>query len=192
MGLLSVQTGSDGVCRQRKASQSLNNMEVQEECVATRGRCVTLVRVTAMCEALFVPFFFSFKCSFSDELQRGVFLFVLTLVFTSTLSEWKARAAIYGWNAGEEAQAAAGREESKKGSAKPKPSAVSKCEALQSAAHTLILFSQAASRGWNTYHAVLYRHTLCFYQDRKDTLRVSRKRKKKTAAIRVLENRDGE
>lgn len=29
------------------------------------------------------------------------------------------------------------------------------------------------SRGWNSYHAVLYRHSLCFYQDRKDTLRVS-------------------
>lgn len=43
----------------------------------------------------------------------------------------------------------------------------------QSAAHTLILFLQAASRGWNSYHAVLHRHTLCFYQDRKDTLRVS-------------------
>lgn len=43
----------------------------------------------------------------------------------------------------------------------------------QSAAHTLILFSQAASRAWNSYHAVLHRHTLCFYQDRKDTLRVS-------------------
>uniref|UniRef100_A0A3B4ZME8 Spectrin beta chain, non-erythrocytic 2-like n=1 Tax=Stegastes partitus TaxID=144197 RepID=A0A3B4ZME8_9TELE len=32
---------------------------------------------------------------------------------------------------------------------------------------------KAASRGWNSYHAVLYRHTLCFYQDRKDTLRSS-------------------
>ncbi|XP_063730932.1 uncharacterized protein LOC134858766 isoform X5 [Eleginops maclovinus] len=32
---------------------------------------------------------------------------------------------------------------------------------------------RAASRGWNSYHAVLYRHTLCFYQDRKDTLRSS-------------------
>uniref|UniRef100_A0A096LZY1 PH domain-containing protein n=1 Tax=Poecilia formosa TaxID=48698 RepID=A0A096LZY1_POEFO len=30
---------------------------------------------------------------------------------------------------------------------------------------------KAASRGWNSYHAVLYRHTLCFFQDRKDTLR---------------------
>ncbi|XP_014912837.1 uncharacterized protein mymx isoform X7 [Poecilia latipinna] len=32
---------------------------------------------------------------------------------------------------------------------------------------------KAASRGWNSYHAVLYRHTLCFFQDRKDTLRSS-------------------
>uniref|UniRef100_A0A671VLS9 Uncharacterized LOC115596860 n=1 Tax=Sparus aurata TaxID=8175 RepID=A0A671VLS9_SPAAU len=32
---------------------------------------------------------------------------------------------------------------------------------------------KAASRGWNSYHVVLYRHTLCFYQDRKDTLRSS-------------------
>lgn len=39
--------------------------------------------------------------------------------------------------------------------------------------NALILFSQAASRGWSSYHAVLHRHTLCFYQDRKDTLRVS-------------------
>ncbi|XP_056148339.1 spectrin beta chain, non-erythrocytic 2 [Lampris incognitus] len=32
---------------------------------------------------------------------------------------------------------------------------------------------KASSRAWNPYHAVLYRHTLCFYQDRKDTLRSS-------------------
>ncbi|XP_034538370.1 uncharacterized protein LOC117811970 [Notolabrus celidotus] len=32
---------------------------------------------------------------------------------------------------------------------------------------------KAASRGWNSFHAVLYRHTLCFYQERKDTLRSS-------------------
>ncbi|XP_027862541.1 uncharacterized protein mymx isoform X6 [Xiphophorus couchianus] len=32
---------------------------------------------------------------------------------------------------------------------------------------------KAASRGWNSYHTVLYRHTLCFFQDRKDTLRSS-------------------
>lgn len=32
---------------------------------------------------------------------------------------------------------------------------------------------KAASRGWSSCHAVLYRHTLCFYQDRKDTLRSS-------------------
>ncbi|XP_034040277.1 uncharacterized protein LOC117522969 [Thalassophryne amazonica] len=32
---------------------------------------------------------------------------------------------------------------------------------------------KAASRGWNSYHAVLHRHTLCFYLDRKDILRSS-------------------
>ncbi|XP_053732036.1 uncharacterized protein LOC128765358 isoform X3 [Synchiropus splendidus] len=32
---------------------------------------------------------------------------------------------------------------------------------------------KASSRGWSSCHAVLYRHTLCFYQDRKDTLRSS-------------------
>ncbi|XP_077586344.1 uncharacterized protein LOC144205678 [Stigmatopora nigra] len=32
---------------------------------------------------------------------------------------------------------------------------------------------KAASRSWNSYHTVLYRHTLCFYQDRKETLRSS-------------------
>ncbi|KAF0027284.1 hypothetical protein F2P81_020025 [Scophthalmus maximus] len=32
---------------------------------------------------------------------------------------------------------------------------------------------KASSRGWNSYHAVLHRHTVCFYQDRKDILRSS-------------------
>ncbi|XP_068183911.1 spectrin beta chain, non-erythrocytic 1 isoform X2 [Antennarius striatus] len=32
---------------------------------------------------------------------------------------------------------------------------------------------KAASRSWNSYHTVLYRHTMCFYMDRKDTLRSS-------------------
>ncbi|XP_028324482.1 uncharacterized protein mymx isoform X2 [Gouania willdenowi] len=32
---------------------------------------------------------------------------------------------------------------------------------------------KAFSRGWNCYHAVLFRNTLCFYQQRKDTLRSS-------------------
>ncbi|KAM6956309.1 uncharacterized protein mymx [Aplochiton taeniatus] len=32
---------------------------------------------------------------------------------------------------------------------------------------------KAPSRAWNSYHAVLYRQTLCFYQDRKETLRSS-------------------
>nr|XP_015218108.1 PREDICTED: uncharacterized protein LOC107079339 isoform X3 [Lepisosteus oculatus] len=30
---------------------------------------------------------------------------------------------------------------------------------------------KAACRAWNTYHAVLFKQTLCFYQDRKDTLK---------------------
>ncbi|XP_026211055.1 uncharacterized protein LOC113158924 isoform X3 [Anabas testudineus] len=32
---------------------------------------------------------------------------------------------------------------------------------------------KAASRGWSSYYAILHRHTLCFYQERKDTLRSS-------------------
>ncbi|XP_017279839.1 uncharacterized protein LOC108240684 isoform X2 [Kryptolebias marmoratus] len=32
---------------------------------------------------------------------------------------------------------------------------------------------KAASRGWSSYHTVLHRHTLCFFQDRKETLRSS-------------------
>lgn len=35
-----------------------------------------------------------------------------------------------------------------------------------------VLF-QAPCRAWNSYHAVLYKQTICFYQDRKDTLKVS-------------------
>lgn len=45
MSLLSVHMGLDGVCQQRKASLSLDNMEKQEESMATGGRCITLVRV---------------------------------------------------------------------------------------------------------------------------------------------------
>lgn len=37
-----------------------------------------------------------------------------------------------------------------------------------------VLF-QAPCRAWNSYHAVLYKQTLCFYQDKKDTLKVSLK-----------------
>ncbi|KAL0983651.1 hypothetical protein UPYG_G00130790 [Umbra pygmaea] len=33
--------------------------------------------------------------------------------------------------------------------------------------------NQAGSRAWSSHHAVLYKQTLCFYQDRKDTLRSS-------------------
>ncbi|KAK2824073.1 hypothetical protein Q5P01_021248 [Channa striata] len=32
---------------------------------------------------------------------------------------------------------------------------------------------KASSRGWGSYYAVLHRHTLCFYHERKDTLRSS-------------------
>ncbi|XP_051271545.1 spectrin beta chain, non-erythrocytic 1 isoform X6 [Dicentrarchus labrax] len=98
MSLLSVHMGLDGVCQQRKASQSLDNMEKQEGSVATGGRCITL--------------------SGKPELQS----------MEGTL-ERKHKLQLGG--------------------------------------------KKAASRGWNSYHAVLYRHTLCFYQDRKDTLRSS-------------------
>ncbi|XP_074502734.1 uncharacterized protein mymx isoform X8 [Sebastes fasciatus] len=98
MSLLSVHMGLDGVCRQRKASLSLDNMEKQEESTATGGRCITL--------------------SGKPELQS----------MEGTL-ERKHKLQLGG--------------------------------------------KKAASRGWSSYHAVLYRHTLCFYQDRKDTLRSS-------------------
>ncbi|XP_028458692.1 uncharacterized protein mymx isoform X3 [Perca flavescens] len=98
MSLLSVHMGLDGVCQQRKASQSLDDMERQEESTATGGRCITL--------------------SGKPELQS----------MEGTL-ERKHKLQLGG--------------------------------------------KKAASRGWNSYHAVLYRHTLCFYQDRKDTLRSS-------------------
>ncbi|XP_031139979.1 uncharacterized protein LOC116039359 isoform X2 [Sander lucioperca] len=98
MSLLSVHMGLDGVCQQRKASQSLDDMERQEESMATGGRCISL--------------------SGKPELQS----------MEGTL-ERKQKLQLGG--------------------------------------------KKAASRGWNSYHAVLYRHTLCFYQDRKDTLRSS-------------------
>uniref|UniRef100_A0A3Q1G9E3 Uncharacterized LOC110949300 n=1 Tax=Acanthochromis polyacanthus TaxID=80966 RepID=A0A3Q1G9E3_9TELE len=98
MSLLSVHMGLDGACEQRKASQSLADMERPEELVATGGRCFTL--------------------SGKPELQT----------MEGTL-ERKHKLQLGG--------------------------------------------KKAASRGWNSYHAVLYRHTLCFYQDRKDTLRSS-------------------
>ncbi|XP_054456577.1 uncharacterized protein LOC129092599 [Anoplopoma fimbria] len=98
MGLVSVHMGLDGVCRERKASQSPDNTEKQEESTATGGRCITL--------------------SGKPELQS----------MEGTL-ERKHKLQLGG--------------------------------------------KKAASRGWNSYHAVLYRHTLCFYQDRKDTLRSS-------------------
>ncbi|XP_036429503.1 spectrin beta chain, erythrocytic isoform X2 [Colossoma macropomum] len=40
--------------------------------------------------------------------------------------------------------------------------------------HRLLLGGRRAPcRAWSSYHAVLYRQTLCFYQDRKDTMRSS-------------------
>ncbi|XP_031727403.1 uncharacterized protein mymx isoform X1 [Anarrhichthys ocellatus] len=98
MSLLSVHMGLDGVCRQRKASQSLDNAEKQEDSMATGGRCINL--------------------SGKPELQS----------IEGTL-ERKHKLQLGG--------------------------------------------KKAASRGWSSYHAVLYGHTLCFYQDRKDTLRSS-------------------
>nr|XP_033469138.1 spectrin beta chain, non-erythrocytic 5 isoform X5 [Epinephelus lanceolatus] len=98
MSLLSVHMGLDGICQQREASHSLDNMEKQEESLATGGHCITL--------------------SGKPELQS----------MEGTL-ERKHKLQLGG--------------------------------------------KKAASRGWNSYHAVLYRHTLCFYQDRKDTLRSS-------------------
>ncbi|KAM8738079.1 uncharacterized protein mymx isoform 4-T4 [Acanthopagrus schlegelii] len=98
MSLLSVHMGLDGVCQQRQASQSLDNMDKQEGSMTTGGRCVTL--------------------GGNPELQS--------------------------------------------------------MEGPLERKHKLQLGGKkAASRGWNSYHAVLYRHTLCFYQDRKDTLRSS-------------------
>lgn len=48
MSLLSVHMGLDGVCQQRQASQSLDNMDKQEGSMTTGGRCVTLVRATTV------------------------------------------------------------------------------------------------------------------------------------------------
>lgn len=45
MSLLSVHMGLEGICLQRKASQSLDNMEKQEGSLTTGGRCIALVRV---------------------------------------------------------------------------------------------------------------------------------------------------
>ncbi|XP_039995004.1 uncharacterized protein LOC120796340 isoform X3 [Xiphias gladius] len=98
MSLLSVHMDLDGTCQQRKALQSLEDMEKQEDLMATGGRCFTL--------------------SGKPELQS----------MEGTL-ERKHKLQLGG--------------------------------------------KKAASRGWNSYHAVLCRHTLCFYQDRKDTLRSS-------------------
>ncbi|XP_074531898.1 uncharacterized protein mymx isoform X2 [Halichoeres trimaculatus] len=98
MSLVSVHMGADGVCQQRKPSQSSDIMEKQDGSVNTRGRCITV--------------------SGKPELQ------------------------------------------SMEGPLERK-------QKLQFGG------KKAASRGWNSFHTVLHRHTLCFYQDRKDTLRSS-------------------
>ncbi|XP_037322097.2 uncharacterized protein LOC119214430 isoform X1 [Pungitius pungitius] len=98
VSVLSVHMSLEGVCGQRKASQSLDEMEKQEGSLATGGRPINL-------------------------------------------------------------------------SGKPEPQSM---EASLEKKHKLQLGGKkAASRGWSSYHAVLYRHTLCFYQDRKDTPRSS-------------------
>lgn len=43
--LLSVHMGVDGSCLQRKASQSMEDSEMQEELMATGGRSFILVRI---------------------------------------------------------------------------------------------------------------------------------------------------
>ncbi|XP_034464212.1 uncharacterized protein LOC117775298 isoform X2 [Hippoglossus hippoglossus] len=98
MSLLSVHMDLDGACQPRKSSQSLEDMEKQEQLMATGGRCFTL--------------------SGKPDLQS----------MEGTL-ERKHKLQLGG--------------------------------------------KKAASRGWSSYHAVLHRHTLCFYQDRKDILRGS-------------------
>ncbi|XP_029926849.1 uncharacterized protein mymx isoform X2 [Myripristis murdjan] len=98
MSLLSVHMDLDGLCQQRIASQSLEDIAKHEQLMATGGRCNTV--------------------SGKPELQS----------MEGTL-ERKHKLQLGG--------------------------------------------KKAASRAWNSYHAVLYRNTLCFYQDRKDTLRSS-------------------
>ncbi|XP_005742477.1 uncharacterized protein mymx isoform X4 [Pundamilia nyererei] len=98
VSLLSVHMGLDGICQQRKASQSQEDLEKPEEHVASGWHC--------------------FTSSGKPELQS--------------------------------------------------------MEGMLERKHKLQLGGKKApSRGWNSYHAVLYRHTLCFYQDRKETLRSS-------------------
>lgn len=48
MSVLSVHMGLEGLCQQRKASLSLDNMEKQDGPMATGGRCITLVRAVVI------------------------------------------------------------------------------------------------------------------------------------------------
>nr|XP_020456860.1 uncharacterized protein LOC109960822 [Monopterus albus] len=111
VSLLSVHMDVHGPCPQRKASQSLEDMEKQEDQVATGGRCVSLSEKSEL-------------LSMEGTLER------------------KHKLQLGGKKAA-----------SRGGSS--------------------YLFSQADCRGWSSYHAVLHRHTLCFYQNRKDTLKSS-------------------
>ena len=100
MSLLSVHMDLDGACQHRKSSQSLEDMEKQEQLMATGGRCFTLVRLWCNVGGLFV------SKIFLPEWLTTVFVHI----------EREAGPAVDGGNAGEEAQAAAGRKESKGGS----------------------------------------------------------------------------
>lgn len=71
MSLLSVHMGLDGVCHRRQASQSLEDMEMQEESVATGGRRITLVRFNAICVALCI-----LEIRLSRLAMEMIFLFV--------------------------------------------------------------------------------------------------------------------
>lgn len=82
MSLLSVHMSLDGVCGQRKASQSLDDMEKQEGSLATRGRPINLVRATATRQAP-TPFL---RFSSYEEPQSGVacvFCLDISVHFTS-------------------------------------------------------------------------------------------------------------
>lgn len=96
--------GLDGICQQRKASQSQEDLEKPEEHVASGWHCFTSVSVSLWLLA-------NWKSGLFYEFSFFIDFFFLLIHFPS---EWKTWAAVYGGDAWEEAQAAAGREESKK------------------------------------------------------------------------------
>lgn len=110
MSLLSVHMGLDEVCQQRDICQSPEDMDEQEELMATGGRCTTVVRMDlfSLGTSRIMQTFLIMPQELDFNLQM--------LVLIQTPSEWKARAAFYGGNTWEEAKAAAGRKESEKGS----------------------------------------------------------------------------